>query len=45
VRFSLGSDGHTPEQVGRLDSPRALAGVVGIADDALFDPWRDARSR
>ncbi len=45
VRFSLGSDGHTPEQVGRLDSPRALAGVVGIADDALFDPWCDARSR
>ena len=45
VRFSLGSDGHTSEQVGQLDSPRALAGVVGITDDALFDPWRDARSR
>jgi len=45
VRFSLGSDGHTPEQVGQLDSPRALAAVVGITDDELFDPWRDARSR
>jgi histidinol phosphatase-like PHP family hydrolase len=45
VRFSLGSDGHTSEQVGVLDAPLALARALGVADDALFDPWRDARAR
>ena len=45
VRFSLGSDGHTAEQVGVLDSPLALARAVGIDEQALFDPWRDGRSR
>ncbi|HUF29892.1 MAG TPA: hypothetical protein VMM77_04440 [Gemmatimonadaceae bacterium] len=45
VRFSLGSDGHTSEQVGVIDGPRALANAAGVSDDALFDPWRDARVR
>ena len=45
IRFSLGSDGHTAEQVGVLDAPLALARAVGVDEQALFDPWRDARSR
>jgi histidinol phosphatase-like PHP family hydrolase len=45
MRFSLGSDGHTAEQVGVLEGPLALARAVGVNDDALFDPWRDARRR
>lgn len=43
LRFSLGSDGHTAEQVGVLDAPLELARTVGISEDELFDPWRDAR--
>ena len=38
-RFSLGSDGHTEDQVGVLDAPLALARAVGVAESALFDPW------
>jgi histidinol phosphatase-like PHP family hydrolase len=38
VRISLGSDGHTAEQVGRIAWPRELAARLGVADDQLFDP-------
>lgn len=45
VRFSLGSDGHAADQVGDLSAPLALAREVGVPDESLFDPWRDARTR
>lgn len=38
VRISLGSDGHTLEQVGDLEWPLALARRLGVADSALYDP-------
>lgn len=38
VRISLGSDGHTAEQVGQLAWPRELAARVGVPEDELFDP-------
>jgi histidinol phosphatase-like PHP family hydrolase len=38
VRISLGSDGHTAEQVGRIAWPHELAARLGVADDQLFDP-------
>jgi histidinol phosphatase-like PHP family hydrolase len=40
VRISLGSDGHTPEQVGDVAWPLALARSLGVADDELYDPER-----
>jgi histidinol phosphatase-like PHP family hydrolase len=38
VRVSLGSDGHTAEQVGDVAWPLALARRVGVRDDAIYDP-------
>jgi histidinol phosphatase-like PHP family hydrolase len=38
VRLSLGSDGHTPEQVGNVAWPLALTRSLGVRDDALYDP-------
>ncbi|HEY4216340.1 MAG TPA: hypothetical protein VGM67_04345 [Gemmatimonadaceae bacterium] len=40
VRISLGSDGHTFEQVANVTRPLALARSLGVADDALYDPSR-----
>lgn len=40
VRFSLGSDGHTREQVGRLEWAAATARRIGITDRELFVPER-----
>jgi hypothetical protein len=39
VRFSLGSDGHTFDQVGILDFPLALARSIGVRDEELYDPY------
>jgi histidinol phosphatase-like PHP family hydrolase len=38
VRLSLGSDGHTAEQVGDVAWPLALARHVGARDEELYDP-------
>jgi len=38
VRISLGSDGHTFEQVAQISRPLALARKLGIADDQIYDP-------
>jgi histidinol phosphatase-like PHP family hydrolase len=38
VRISLGSDGHTAEQVGDIAFPLALARAAGVADEDLYDP-------
>ena len=38
VRISLGSDGHTAEQVGQLAWPHEVAARAGVADAELFDP-------
>ncbi|GAC1656343.1 MAG: hypothetical protein NVS4B3_22050 [Gemmatimonadaceae bacterium] len=38
VRFSLGSDGHSSEQVGDVAWPLSVAREVGIADGDLYDP-------
>jgi len=43
VRLSLGSDGHSHEQVGDLAWPLALARACGVADDALYDPLAHGR--
>jgi histidinol phosphatase-like PHP family hydrolase len=40
VRISLGSDGHTAEQVADVAAPRALARALGVADEDLYDPAR-----
>lgn len=39
VRLSLGSDGHTPHQVGDLAFPLAMAREVGVRDGDLYDPF------
>ena len=39
VRLSLGSDGHQRDQIGNLDWPLALTRSLGVADDALYDPF------
>lgn len=39
VRLSLGSDGHTREQVGDLAFPLEMAMRVGAATHTLFDPF------
>jgi len=39
VRISLGSDGHSEEQVGDLTFPLALARHCGARDEDLFDPY------
>jgi len=40
VRMSLGSDGHTAEQVANLADPLATARRVGVVDEELYDPRR-----
>jgi histidinol phosphatase-like PHP family hydrolase len=40
VRLSLGSDGHSAEQVGDLTFPLALARHCGARDEDLFDPYQ-----
>ena len=53
VRISLGSDGHTEEQVADLVFPLSIARAIGVCDEELYDPARhgsrtgffDARSR
>jgi len=40
VRISLGSDGHTEEQIADLAWPLALARTVGVRDEDLYDPQR-----
>jgi histidinol phosphatase-like PHP family hydrolase len=40
VRLSLGSDGHTREQVADVAHPLALARAVGVRDEDLYDPSR-----
>jgi histidinol phosphatase-like PHP family hydrolase len=40
VRLSLGSDGHTIEQVADVAFPLALARALGVPDDELYDPTR-----
>ena len=39
VRLSLGSDGHSADQVGDLTFPLALARHCGARDEDLFDPY------
>ena len=39
VRLSLGSDGHQRDQIGNLEWPLALTRSLGVADDALYDPF------
>jgi histidinol phosphatase-like PHP family hydrolase len=40
VRLSLGSDGHTPQQVANVARPLELARKLGVPDDKLYDPRR-----
>jgi histidinol phosphatase-like PHP family hydrolase len=40
VRLSLGSDGHSPDQVANVATPLAMARRIGVPDDALYDPER-----
>jgi histidinol phosphatase-like PHP family hydrolase len=40
VRLSLGSDGHSREQVANVATPLAMARRIGVPDDALYDPAR-----
>jgi len=40
VRISLGSDGHTEQQVADVQFPLRLARDIGISDVALYDPMR-----
>ena len=40
VRLSLGSDGHSHEQVAEVAHPLALARSVGVRDEDLYDPTR-----
>ena len=44
ARFSLGSDGHSEAQVGRLEWAAETARRVGITDAELFVPERKARA-
>ena len=38
VRISLGSDGHTFDQIADVSRPLALARALGVRDDDLYDP-------
>lgn len=40
VRLSLGSDGHSRDQVANVATPLAMARRLGVPDDALYDPER-----
>ena len=39
LRLSLGSDGHDADQVGRLETPIAMARAAGVRDENLYDPF------
>lgn len=39
VKISLGSDGHSEDQVGDITFPLALARHCGVRDEDLFDPY------
>ncbi|MGQ0713088.1 MAG: hypothetical protein ACT4PJ_05075 [Gemmatimonadaceae bacterium] len=43
ARLSLGSDGHTADQVGDIDAPLALARSLGVRDEDLYDPVTHGR--
>ena len=45
VRISLGSDGHSPEQVGDLAWPLSVARALGVRDEDLYDPAVHGRRR
>jgi histidinol phosphatase-like PHP family hydrolase len=45
VRLSLGSDGHSAEQVGDVAFSLALTRAIGVPDDALYDPAMHGRRR
>ena len=38
VRISLGSDGHSPDQVANVEWPLAVARAAGVRDADLYDP-------
>jgi histidinol phosphatase-like PHP family hydrolase len=38
VRISLGSDGHSRDQVGMIEEPLAMARSAGVRDEELYDP-------
>lgn len=40
VRLSLGSDGHSREQVANVAQPLALVRSIGVRDEDLYDPAR-----
>lgn len=40
IRISLGSDGHTREQVADVRKPLALARRIGVREEDLYDPQR-----
>ncbi|MEO6528329.1 MAG: hypothetical protein ABIP93_17040 [Gemmatimonadaceae bacterium] len=40
VRLSLGSDGHSREQVADVAHPLALTRALGVRDEELYDPTR-----
>jgi histidinol phosphatase-like PHP family hydrolase len=40
VRISLGSDGHTEEQVADVVYPLSIARAIGVLDEDLYDPTR-----
>ena len=40
VRLSLGSDGHTRDQVANVSKPLAMSRALGVADEDLYDPRR-----
>ena len=40
LRISLGSDGHTREQVANVARPLATARAIGVRDEDLYDPRR-----
>ena len=40
VRISLGSDGHTFEQVADIATPLAMARRLGVRDEDIYDPRR-----
>jgi histidinol phosphatase-like PHP family hydrolase len=40
VRISLGSDGHTADQVADLAYPLSVARAIGVPNEELYDPMR-----
>jgi len=45
VRISLGSDGHSFDQVADITRPLAMARQLGVADADLYDPTRHGSKR